>query len=65
MAWVMIAQWENECISLPVLSVAQVRFPVVAEYCKGFSLVNHTRPAHPEQAWQKMAQSSFNDTCEL
>ena len=33
----MIAQWENERISLPVLSVAWVQFPVVTEYYKEFT----------------------------
>jgi len=28
------AQWENECISMSVFSVAQVQFPVVAKYLK-------------------------------
>jgi len=31
---VMIAQLENECISLSVLSMARVQFPVMAEYFK-------------------------------
>ena len=30
----MIAQWENKCISLPVLSVALVQFLAVTEYAK-------------------------------
>jgi len=33
---VMIAQWENECISLPVLPVARVHFQTVTEYFMGF-----------------------------
>jgi len=32
----MIAQWENQCISLPVLSVALVQFPAGEEYFKRF-----------------------------
>jgi len=39
----MMAQWENECISLSVLSIARVQFPAMAEYFKGsFSLADHT-----------------------
>ena len=34
-ARVMIAQWENECISLSVLSVARVQFLIMGEYFKG------------------------------
>ena len=34
---VMIAELDNECISLSVLSVARVQFPVVVENFKGFS----------------------------
>jgi len=34
----MIAQWENEGISLSVLPVARVQFPAMAEYFKGFFL---------------------------
>ena len=41
MAQVMIAQWENECISLSVLSVARVQFLALAEYSKGLSLAYH------------------------
>ena len=38
----MIAQWENECIPLSVLSVFRVQFPTVAEYIsRDFSLVDH------------------------
>jgi len=42
--------------------VALVQFPAMAEYFKGFSLADHTLPARPEPAWQKMAQSSLNGT---
>jgi len=35
-ARVMIAQWENECVSLSVLSVARVQFPAEVEYFKRF-----------------------------
>ena len=55
MARVMIAQWENKCISLSTLPVAQVQFPAVAEYFKGFSLADCTLPTRPEPAWQKVA----------
>jgi len=42
----MIGQLENECISLSVLSsMAQLRYPSVAEYFKGLSLVDHTSAA--------------------
>jgi len=55
----MIAQWENEyislcllsmalvrnCISPPVLFMARIQFPAVAEYFKGLSLDDHT-PFH-------------------
>jgi len=50
---VTIAKWENECIS--VLSVAQVQFLSVAEYFKGFALIDHTLPTRIEPAWQKMS----------
>jgi len=33
---VMMAQWENECISLSVFCIARVQYPAVAEYLKGF-----------------------------
>jgi len=32
----MIAQWENKCISLSVLTMARVQLPAVAEYFKGW-----------------------------
>jgi len=32
----MIAQWENEWLSLSVLPVARVQLPAMAEYLKGF-----------------------------
>jgi len=35
---VMIAQWDNECISLSVLYMAWVQFSVVTQYFKGFLL---------------------------
>jgi len=53
----MIAQWDS---SLPVLPVARVRFPAIAEYFKGLSLVDHTLPTRSEPAWQKMDQYPFN-----
>ena len=37
-----MAKWENEWISLSVLSVARVQFPAVAENFKGFPLADHT-----------------------
>ena len=49
----MIAQWENEFISLAVLSAAQVQFPVMAEYFKGFSLADYTLPTRSEPAYRK------------
>ena len=33
----MIAQWESECISRSVLSVAQVQFPAEVEYIRELS----------------------------
>jgi len=33
---VMIAQWENECLSQPVLSLAPVQLTSMAEYFEGF-----------------------------
>ena len=36
MARVIMAQWENECISLSVLSMAWVQVPATVEYFKGF-----------------------------
>ena len=59
---VMIAQWENEFISLSGLLVAWVQFPTVAEYFKGVFLADHTMPTHPEPARQKIAQKSLNGT---
>ena len=61
----MIAQWEYECISLSVLSMAQVMIAQweyecnsdVAEVLGDFSLADHTRPIRSEPTWQKMAQS--------
>ena len=59
-ARVTIAQWENECISLSVLSMARGQFSPVAEHFEGFSLADHTLPTRPESVWQKMAQSLLN-----
>ena len=64
MARVIIAQWENKCISLSVLPVAQVQFPAMAEYFKGFSLADYILPTRPEPAWQKVAQSPLNGTAQ-
>ena len=47
-ARVMIAQWENECISLSVLYVPQVQSPAMAEYFTGFSLADYTLPTCPK-----------------
>jgi len=58
----MIAQWENEFISLSFLSLARVQFPATVEYFKGFSLADHTPPIRPEPARQKMAESLLNGT---
>jgi len=44
----MIAQWENEYISLSVLPVAWVRFPTMAGYFKGFFLADHILATCPE-----------------
>ena len=38
MARVIIGQWENECVSLSILSMVRVQFPAMAEYSKGFPL---------------------------
>jgi len=46
----MIAQWENECISLSALPVVQVQFP------------DHTLPTCPGPACQKEAQTPLNGT---
>jgi len=56
----MIAQWENECISLSVLPVARVQCPEVVEYFKEFFLADHILPNCPEPKGQKMAQSPLN-----
>jgi len=46
----MMAQWENECISLSVLSVARVQLPAVAKYFNGlFVGWSHTRL---ERSWE-------------
>jgi len=37
----MIAQWENECISLSVLSVARDQFVASAVYFERLSLADH------------------------
>jgi len=58
----MIAQWENECISLSVLFVARVHFPVMAKYFKGCPRADHTLPTSSEPAWQKIAQPPLNGT---
>jgi len=36
----MIAQWENDCLSLSVHFVAWVQFSVVVEYFEGLSLAD-------------------------
>ena len=41
LARAMIAQWENECISLSVFSMAWVKFPAMVKYFKGFSPADH------------------------
>jgi len=46
---VIIAQRENECISLSVLPVVQVQLPAMSEYFKDFSLADHT---HLERRWR-------------
>ena len=53
---------KHECISLSVLSVAQVYLPAVAKYFKGFSLADHTLPTHPQPTWQKTVQSPISST---
>ena len=61
---VVITQWENECISLSVLTVTWVQFPDMAEYSKGYfpgwslsaTLADHTLPTRPKPAWQNMAE---------
>ena len=64
-ARVMIAQWENECISLSVLFVVRGQFPAMAKYFKGYFPVDHTLPTPSGPAWQKMAQSPLNGTTQL
>jgi len=61
---VMIAQWENQCVSLSALPVIRVQFPTVAEHFKMFSpwLITFCQLTRPEPARQKRAQSLFNDT---
>jgi len=58
----MIAQWDNECILLADLSVAQVQFLAVAECFKGFFPY---LPMRAESAWQIMALSSPNGAIQL
>jgi len=42
---------------------AWVHSPAMPEYCKEFSLADHTLTARPDEpAWQKMAQSLLNGT---
>ena len=55
----MIAQWENERISLSVFFMAWVQLPAVAEYFKEFSLADHTLLTRDlnQCARRKMAQS--------
>jgi len=57
----MMTQWENECISLSVRSVARVQFPAVAEYFKGFSLADHFLPTHFEPAWLNLHSMAPNN----
>jgi len=74
-ARVMIAQWENECISLPVLSIARVMIGQWENECISLSVLSwpwyyyrpgrlspadHTLPTHPKPVWQKIAQSPIN-----
>jgi len=51
MAWIMIAQWENGCISVSVLSMARV---TVAGYLKGFC-PGWSHSANP--AWANVAEN--------
>ena len=53
----MIPQWENEFISMSVLSVIRVHFPTVA-----FSRADHTLLTRPEPVWQKMGWYFLNAT---
>ena len=41
----MIAQWENECISLSVLSVAWVQFSAMTKYFNGIFFPGRTHSA--------------------
>ena len=52
---VMIAQWENDCISLSVFPVARVQFPAMAQYFKGF-FPGWSHSANP--SWASMAENS-------
>jgi len=61
----MIAQWENERISLSALSAARAQLPALDKDFKRFSLADHVRPTRPEPAWEKMAQSFLNGTTRL
>jgi len=53
---IMIAQWENESISLSVLSMVRALFPAVAEYLRDFSLADHSLLT----SWQKLGQSPLD-----
>ena len=63
---VMIAQWENECISLSVLPVAGLNVRPWRSISRDFFPADHTLPprpdpsTRPEPAWQRMTQSTLN-----
>ena len=56
----MIAQWENECFSLSVLSIARVQLPAIAEYFKGFfpdwSHAGASRNFSNDAPWETLSQ---------
>jgi len=64
-ARVMIAQWENEWISLSARLSSQwpgFNFRPMRGISRYSSRADHTLPTRPEPGWQKMARSRLNGT---
>jgi len=58
----MIAQWENEHISLLSSLWPGFNSRPWRSISRDFFLADHTLPTRPEPAWHKMAQSPLNGT---
>jgi len=57
---VLVAQWENECISLSVLPMARVQHPGLAKYFKGF-VPGWSRMLGKEMDIARMPQTHWKD----